>query len=388
MTDHVTGEEKGSILVVDDTPINLKVLSNLLSDNGYHVRAARNGEMALMSVRSALPDLILLDVKMPGMDGYEVCNRLKAEDRTRDIPVMFISALNDTDNILRAFQTGGIDYITKPFIFEEVLARVEGQLTLVRQRQHIEMLREKDRQYFEALSRMKDRFVHSATHDLKSPLGIIVGYTSMIEDHCQDDPLLLDYVDAIKQAHKRMKRLITDMLDLAQMETGIDFTPSPVQLKLYLKNCLAPFEPLADQLGIKLVFSPPADDLIVPIDSFLMGRVFDNLLTNAIKYTPEGGRVELAVEVAADQVFIQVTDTGRGIAEEAIPRLFDAFYRVNTDQDDKEIEGSGLGLSIVKTIIEQHQGQITVDSAPGEGTTFHIALPLYETEPTANTRIL
>ena len=167
--------DKGDILVVDDTAANLKLLSNILTQNGYRVRAARSGEMALSSVDSSPPELILLDIKMPEIDGYEVCQRLKANEQTENIPVIFISALNDIEDIIRAFDAGGVDYIMKPFKFKEVLARVDSQLTLARQRQHIETLREKDRQYFESLTKMKSQFVDAATHDLKNPLQLIMG---------------------------------------------------------------------------------------------------------------------------------------------------------------------------------------------------------------------
>ncbi len=143
---------------------------------------ARDGPTALDLLQTDdLPDLILLDIYMPGMDGYTVCQRLKGDQRTRDIPVMFISALSETENVVKGFEVGGVDYIIKPFQFREVLARVASQLTLVQQRKQIEALRAQDRQYFESLNRMKDQFIRMATHDLRNPLNVILGYANVID---------------------------------------------------------------------------------------------------------------------------------------------------------------------------------------------------------------
>jgi two-component system sensor histidine kinase/response regulator len=364
--------------MVDDVLSNLAALTDMLTTFGYKVRQARDGPSALESVKQDPPDLILLDIHMPEMDGYEVCKRLKADDRTRDIPVVFISALSETENIVRGFEIGGVDYITKPFQFREVVARVQNQLMLVYQRRQIEALRAQDRQYFESLNRMKDQFIRMATHDLRNPLNVILGYTHVLdrlEVAGGDQALLKQSIDNIRNSVGKMRTLVTDMLDLAQLETGSRLTLTKVALADFLQRCLGSFHVLAKQQKIELVYKAPPKDAYVMMDESYMTRVIDNLVSNAIKYSPEGGKVSVKAWVRDDNAVIEVSDTGLGIHADDLPHVFDAFYRVQ-HQENEDVEGSGLGLSIVKTIVEQHGGQITVQSELGQGSTFRVVLPV------------
>lgn len=365
------------ILMVDDTPGNLHALTDLLAAFGYKVLQARDGPTALDLLKNSLPDLILLDIFMPGMDGYEVCKRIKADPRTRDIPVMFISALSETDYIVKGFEVGGVDYITKPFQFREVAARVANQLTLVEQRQQIEALRAQDRQYFESLNRMKNQFIQMATHDLRNPLNVILGYASVLDrlNVAEDDrPLCHQVVENIRRSVEKMRTLVTDLLDLAQFETRAYLTMTRAPLGDFLERCLGGLHVIAIQKGIQLSYTPPPADVAVNIDEAYMARVIDNLVSNAIKYTPAGGRVGVKVVADAAHVTVEVSDTGLGIPEEDLPRIFEAFYRVRSSEHELA-EGSGLGLSIVKTIVEQHGGWVQVKSEPGKGSTFQVVLP-------------
>jgi two-component system, sensor histidine kinase and response regulator len=374
---NLLGTNTADILIVDDTTANLNVLSTMLSQRGYRVRAAINGDMALKSARKTPPDLILLDIQMPGMSGYEVCTQLKSDDRTSHIPIIFISALDAVSDKVKAFQVGGVDYISKPFQLEEVLARVQNQLTLYRQRQEIEMLREKDRLYFEELSRTKDHFVSMASHDLKNPLSVVMGYVSLLEDcpSVRDDPVASRYLERIMHGAENMLRLITDLLDLARIETGLSLALAPMPLVPFLADCAANLELKAQEKQITLTYTPPEADFDVFIDESKIRQVITNLLSNALKYTSEGGRVELNAVKEQDHVHICIADTGLGIPDEDLPHIFDKFYRVRLE-DHMAVEGTGLGLSIAKAIVEQHQGKIWAESKLGVGTTMHVALPL------------
>ncbi len=377
MTELPAAEFQADILVVDDNQANLRLLTDVLSSRNYRVHEALNGPEALRIAQSALPDLVLLDISMPGMDGFEVCTRLKADASTRDIPVIFISALSDIDDVVRGFEVGGVDYITKPFKFREVLARIASQLTLVRQRQEIEALRHQDRQTFESLNRMKNEFIRMATHDLRNPLNVILGYRSVLQrlTVAEEHRALMDEaLQAIDDNVEKMRKLVTDMLDLAQMETSWQFKPAPVSLAGLLEKAVGNFHLIAEQKGITLALAPPTGDTTVIVDASAITRVVDNLIVNALKYTPPGERIAVRAKLRGQHAIIQVGDTGIGIPPEDVPRVFDAFYRVKRP-DVPDVEGTGLGLSIVKAIVERHGGHIDVRSKVGTGSVFSVILP-------------
>lgn len=377
MADQTANSVRANILVVDDNQANLRLLADMLLMHQYTVHKTTSGTTALELAQTLQPDLILLDIAMPVMDGYQVCQALKADPRTCHIPVIFISAMTETDDIVKGFEVGGVDYITRPFKFREVLARVANQLTLIRQRQEIEALRRQDRQTFESLSRMKDEFIRMATHDLRNPLNVILGYTTVLEriNVAQEHQALMEETrQAIRSNVEKMRRLVTDMLDLAQMETGEHLKPEPVPLGSFLARAVSTFRLLAEQRQIALSFAPPPQEIVALVDPSALTRVIDNLLINALNYTPAGGRVRVRVRGRGNQAFIIVADTGLGVPPEDLPRLFDAFYRVNR-HNGPEIEGSGLGLSIVKTIVERHRGKVRVRSKVGAGSVFRISLP-------------
>ena len=364
-----------TILVVDDTPANLELLTALLMKTGYDVRAALNGRMALMSIQAAPPDLILLDINMPELNGYEVCERLKANPATAEIPVIFISAMGEVIDKVTAFQVGGVDYITKPFQVEEVVARINTHLTLYQQKREIELLREKERAHFMQMSRLKDEFVNTVSHDLKNPIGIIVGYADLIEDGAECDELGKEFARKIKNGAMRMNQMVVDLLDLARIEAGMELQPEPTHLARFLQGCAENFELPAQKKQQTLLLDLATGDTMLHLDQSRMAQVINNLLSNAVKYTPEGGTIELAARLNESQAVITITDNGLGIPAEDVPHLFKKFFRVHRDEHMQR-EGTGLGLSIVRAIVEQHSGDLTVESALGEGTRFTVVLPL------------
>ncbi|NJL94989.1 MAG: response regulator [Anaerolineae bacterium] len=363
---------KANILVVDDTTANLDLLTALLESNGYLVRPAISGGLALAAIQNQRPDLILLDIMMPEMNGFEVCERLKADSDTAGIPVIFISALNETEDIVHAFEVGGSDYITKPFKRREVLARIENQLTVITQRDQII-------NYYERLDRMKQQFIRSATHDLKNPLHVIYGYAAILED--MDGPAFersgREFVEQMYGGIRKMQALITDMLELAQLQTGANVVLERVDLGLILQQVAQNFLPMAAGAGISLELALPPEPLPAQVDEKRIERALDNLVSNALKYTLPGGRVLLNAVRMKQQVVVSVQDTGLGIPEESLPHLFETFYRVPLESHIG-IEGTGLGLSIVKALVEQNGGRVEVESTLDEGSTFFILLPLAE----------
>jgi two-component system sensor histidine kinase/response regulator len=364
------------ILIVDDNEMNRDLLVGVLDRDEYQSLTAADGKSALQIVQEQKVDLILLDINMPYMDGYEVCERLKANPQTRNIPVIFISALGETDNIVRGFDAGGGDYITKPFKYREVLARVEGQLTLYHQKRQIEEMIERERHQHKVLDELRKQFIGSATHDLKNPIFIISGYVDMMErvPAIVENERAQVYINAIRRGVDKMNDLVRDMLDLLQLEHGAELEKAQYVFAIFVRECVQDMVMRANEKDIDFSVVVPDDKATIVLDPKRMSRVLDNLVSNAIKYTPEGGKVRVIATFEADKAVIEVKDTGLGIPQEVLPKLFDPFQRVETEEHMAQ-EGTGLGLSIVKAIVEQHGGMIQVSSELGRGSTFRIELP-------------
>jgi two-component system, sensor histidine kinase and response regulator len=368
---------RADILIVDDTPANLQLLATSLSKHGYNVRAVIDGRHALMAARAVPPDLILLDIMMPDMDGYEVCEQIKTDPTLHAIPVIFISALDETVDKVRGFQLGGADYVSKPFKIEEVLARMEIHLTLYNQRRQLEEAREQDRLYFEKISQLKDEFVSTASHDLKNPLTNIKLSLDLLRRATEKNNLAMQekYFNNIGAQVERMQRLIADLLDIVKLETGRALVREWVSMEPFLQRVVEDFMLVAQENEIELILSPASTALQACIDRQQVRQALHNLLSNAVKYTPNGGRVQLSAEISGEEMKLAVLDTGFGIPEADIPYVFDKFYRV-ADPTHMSVEGTGLGLSIVKTVVEQHGGRVEVESQLGQGSTFFIFLPV------------
>lgn len=376
-------QPRGDILIVDDTFANLQLLSSMLTTQGYKVRPASSGPVGLNAARSARPDLILLDVKMPGMNGYEVCEMLKADEGLCDIPVIFISALDAAIDKVRAFDVGAVDYVTKPLQVEEVVARVNTQLTLYRQRQELTRqrdeimdLRQRERAHFEELNRLKDEFVQAVSHDLKNPVHTILNFVYMLERNGTiADPEEAEILQQIRSAAQRMNDLIMDLLDLSRLEAGNALTLHNLSLNDFLRFRLSEFQISLPRHDLTFTFVSEDDEITVLMDPMRMGQVVTNLLSNAAKYTPGEGDIAVSLRHQGNEALVTISDNGLGIPEDDVPHLFERFYRVKAHRHIKQ-EGTGLGLAIVKAIVEQHNGHIWVESQLGAGTDVHIALPI------------
>ncbi|MGJ3239536.1 MAG: sensor histidine kinase [Anaerolineae bacterium] len=366
-----------SILVVDDNEMNVELLVSILDRYDYNVYTANHGKQALEIVQQHKPELVLLDINMPEMDGYEVCRRIKANPDTSEIPVIFISALADTENVIEGFDAGGVDYIMKPFKYREVIVRIETQVMLFLQKREIEQLRQREQQSYQRMDQIRRQFIGSATHDLKNPLFVISGYADMLEmsPTVADNPHLLGFVQSIKRGVGKMSDLVYDMLDLLQLEMGIKLDKQATAFVPFLQEVTQDMRVRAQEKSITLTVHPPTERVTLEIDAQRIGRVLDNLISNAIKYTPAGGTVDVYGKCEGNQVIVEVIDSGLGIPADILPTIFQPFERVNTEEHMAQ-EGTGLGLSIVKTIVEQHDGIVTVESTLGEGSCFRFILPL------------
>lgn len=366
---------RGNILIVDDTPDNLWLLSTMLTQHGYEVRSAISGAVALMTTEIELPDLILLDINMPKMDGYEICECLQSNPKTREIPVIFLSAFSQVSDKVKAFRSGGMDYITKPFQVEEVLVRVEHQLMLRRmkielQQSKLEALKALDRE--RELNRLKAEFVSMISHDFRTPLTSIQGFADLLRhDRHLPSETQDRYFDKIESAVAHLLQLLNEVLLLGSIDAAkVQCQPTITNLEEFCHELIESLQASSRHHPIQLTCI--GDCTQAEVDPILLHQILSNLLSNAIKYSPQMQPILIALHCQPGQVRLQVRDQGIGIPADELPHVFDAFYRCrNVDR----IEGTGLGLAVVKKCVEVHQGQIQLDSQQGVGTTFIVTLP-------------
>ncbi len=360
-----------NILIVDDTPANLEVLGGMLKERGYRVRQAPNGEVALRTAANNPPDLILLDIMMAGMDGYAVCGRLKDDERLRDIPVIFISALTETIDKVKAFQAGGVDYVTKPFQFEEVGARVAAHLALRRQQRLLQDSYDRLRR----LEELRDNLVHMIVHDMRTPLTSIFGFLKTVEA-LEAETLSEDGQEFIGRALSSTESLIemvSSLLDVSKMEAGqLTLALEECRLHDLLDDAVRKAEGLREGRALSVETAEP---VVAIADGALLARVVQNLLGNALKFTPDGGAIVLGLQPGTEQVRVYVRDNGPGIPAEYRERIFEKFGQVEARQQ-RQKHSTGLGLTFCKLAVEAHGGAIGVDSEVGLGSTFWFDLPL------------
>ena len=364
---------KASILVVDDKPANLRLLSQLLSEHSYNVRPVLSGAQAIAAAQALPPDLILLDIKMPEMDGYEVSRRLKDDPRTSLVPILFISALHETEDKVKAFEAGGVDYITKPFHADEVLARVRTQLMLQQLRRDLETeLAERDN-----LIRDLQAYAHSVAHDLRSPLAGALGFAQLLDDPSfpLENEERQEYVRVVVESLEKANSIIDELLLLAEVRKS-EISIEPLDMTLIVAQSLHRISILVAESGA-LITHPESWPLTVGYPAWIE-EVWVNYITNAIKY---GGRppvIELGASHSDNgEVRFWVQDNGNGLSVEQQAMLFVPLTRLEMTR----ATGYGLGLSIVQRIVHKLNGRVGIESRgiSGEGSRFYFTLPIAET---------
>lgn len=370
---------KFKILIVDDILANIEVLHETLEQEGYVISVATHGKMALDVAPHLKPDLILLDIMMPGMSGYETCQKLKANEHTRDFPVIFISAKGETEDIVEGFRVGGVDYIAKPFRREEVCSRVRTHAQLnyfkKKQKNRIQEL-EFQNNRLAKLDDIKNRFLGTAMHDLRNPLSSISGLSELFlrgdESYTADEKKNL--VKLINKTSKDLLRMVHDLLDISVFESGeLSLKPSSGNLSDVLLAQVQVNQVYSSQKNINIVSSlKKVPDSI--FDPNRIGQVMDNLINNAIKFSQPGTSVEIGLSSSEQNLEFYVKDEGPGIPEKDQSQLFTEFPKIGVYPTGGE-KSTGLGLSIVKKIVEAHFGSIQVESEEGRGTVFYVQLP-------------
>ncbi|MBD2543953.1 sensor histidine kinase [Planktothricoides raciborskii] len=379
----------GDILIVDDHVENLQILFSMLTDYGYEVRRVLNGIQALNVVKSEPPDLILLDILMPEMDGYEVCRYLKAEASTASIPVIFLTALDDEVDKLKAFEVGGIDYITKPFHMKEVMARIENQLTIQRQRRAIAeqneqlkaqniRLEQLNTELIKLNSKLEqsnqdlEQFAYIASHDLRSPLQTIIGFAQILNQKYQQylDEKGKHYLDRIITGGYRMNKLIGALLEYSRIGCKhLEF--KPVDGNKMLAQVLESLQAEIESSHAVIV----RDNLPNFIgDEVQIEQLFQNLISNGIKYrNPQvKPQIKITVEPRINfEYLIGIHDNGIGICAEDFQRIFQVFQRLHNSE---QYPGTGIGLAVCQKIIDNHGGRLWVESEENQGTSFYFTL--------------
>lgn len=362
-------KRKPNILIVDDTIENLKLMASMLKERGYEPRPVPSGRLALQALESDPADLILLDVNMPEMNGYEVCERLKAQPSTRDIPVIFISALDEVMDKVKAFGVGGSDYVTKPFQYEEVFARVESQLALRRAHRELEQNYASLRQ----LEELRDGLVHMIVHDMRSPLTVLIANVMMLKQGMGVNMAVehAEEIDMLVQACERLRGMADTVLDVSKLEAGkMPLDMSECNLATVIRNAADYLKPAFPRYEV-IIESP--EQVPIVCDGKLMFRVVENLVSNGLKHSPAGKPLRVRVMPEAARVRVAVDDEGPGVPLEYQSKIFEKFGAVQAPADGR-YRSVGLGLALCKLAVAAHGGEIGVDSMPGKGSSFWFTL--------------
>lgn len=355
------------ILIVDDQPHNIAILHAFLEERRYDLIVAHNGDSALAIVQKSPPDLILLDVMLPDINGFEICRRLKAQPEYADLPVIFMTARVETESKLEGFAVGGVDYITKPFYQEEVQARIQTHLTVARQRREL-LAKNRD---LERHNAELDAFAHTVAHDLKNPLNAILAHLDLAQFAHEDGN-----TQELEQALRNVRKVTHKAADIIEALLLLAGTSRHTQMYLDSFDMRYVVDRARERLAVTLkqaeaeLQAPDTWPFVIGYPAWVE-EIWVNYITNAIKYGGSPPRIELGLDESAHEVRFWVRDNGPGLNEEEQAKLFIPFTRLHSERG----EGHGLGLCIVQQIAEKLGGRVGVESMPGQGSTFYFVLP-------------
>jgi len=356
---------QAAILIVDDNPVNLRVMIQHLADSGFETRIAQSGEDALEQLDIALPDLILLDIMMPGLDGFDTCQQIKQNPKTKDIPIIFMTALSETCNKVKGFRLGAVDYITKPFQQEEVLARINTHLTI--QYQKLELAR---------LNATKDRFFSIIAHDLRGVFNPIIISTDVLVRIAQKEAqeTMIQFAEGVQRSTRNAYQLLENLLTWSRVQRGVmAYTPQKIVLNYIISRNISLYSEKAIQKNIQLTGGADSQ-LIGYADDNMIDTVIRNLIYNALKFTRPEGTIDVSAYQEEQTIIVKVVDNGIGIEKQDQDRLFKIDTKFKTKGTANE-EGTGLGLILCKELVEINKGTIQVESELDKGSTFQFTLP-------------
>jgi len=388
---------KTNILLVDNIPSNLNFLSDILSQEGFGIILATHGKEAVTTARRELPDLILLDVAMPDMDGYSVCQELKSDPSSRDIPVMFLTARNEREDIIRGFEVGAVDYIMKPFSYTELVARVKTQLELrnkTQQLQSVNMrleelvrqrtaelqnsninlfeLNRKLKEAYEELSnlhKVKDEFMRHINHELRTPLQGIHGFTLILEDLIQS-PEQKEYLHSINHLVNRLVQLAEISLLFTEIRAeNYKLNLEEINLNEFILSLSRQIE--THQRKIILDFSE--SQIMIKSDHKLLTTCVNLIVENAVKFSPELSLITIKTLKSDNKAMLEIQDQGPGFSRKALKNIFELF---SADNLQYKTEGFGIGLATAKLILNALSAELKIFNLPGAGASIQIVFPL------------
>ncbi len=358
-----TQKKKGKILIAEDNTDMRNYITNLLS-NDYEVAAYDNGEKALKEIRNFQPDIILSDVMMPVMDGFQLIKNIRADKEIAEIPIILVSARAGQESTITGIDSGADDYLVKPFSAKELMARVKQNIDMIKLRRET--------------SHLKDKFLNSITHDLRSPITAIIGYITLLHDGEAGDISAEQKEDLgnVLINAEYLLHLINQLLDLAKIKAGkLEFVPEKIVLKDFADEVIKGFKILLREKNMKLDFEFEGKQSTVMLDRSRLKQVLYNYLSNAIKYTPSGGSIRVKFKIEKARLRIEVADNGVGITKDKFPHLFEEFQQLNADAEQTS-PGTGLGLSLTKRLVEAQGGKVGAESEFGRGSMFYAEIPL------------
>ena len=393
--------ENFTVLAVDDTPANLMVLASVLNKEGYRVLTARNGESGIQRAIHGQPDIILLDIMMPKIDGFETCTRLKADPETAAIPVIFMTALDHVKHKVRGFEVGGVDYIIKPFEQAELLARIQTHLTNNQLMRHLDhevtkqtaeiqqsLTREQDLRLSLAYSlekeheinRLKSNIIATISHELRTPLNAIIGFSENLIEEAEEfnnlETIYLNDIQRIRQAGSHLLQIINGILDLSKLEADqMSVNISSFEIDQMIQKVVDTVKPIIEKHGNTLLVNSQLTFYRLDSDELKIQQILLNLLTNAAKFTRNGTITLNLFQNNNGYICFSVKDTGIGISEENKAMIFDSFRQVDHSMS-RVYEGTGLGLAISKQFAELLSGKIEMESELGSGSIFTLILPV------------
>ncbi len=379
----MSNADKPIILIVDDVPKNLQVLGTILYQQGCEIAMADSGASALETLEEINPAMILLDVMMPEMDGYEVCEKIKANPKTKDIPVIFLTAKTETEDIVKGFRMGAVDYLTKPFNSEELIARVRTQLELHDKTMQLKELNStleekvfartmelnKANAQLKQLDNSKSYFLSLLAHELNTPLTGIDGYVKLLKMET-DKEEHIEYLDFIKESINRLHRFSNFSQLITRIQTeAYHFHIEDIPIKMLINAAVTNMEGLVRDKSIFISQNVPSEDVTVKGDSYLLQKVIEIILDNAIKYSDNNSKITINLNKTQDDVRLDIIDKGVGFTNDSLENIF-AFFE--SDNLMSHGDGLGLGLATAKIIMDSHNAAIKAQNNIDSGATLSL----------------